>query len=392
MRPILFSALLLSLTVSAQQLPQPDAPDAITAVSDSGGVSLTWTPGTDIQTYRVYRAVGEASHTELVADLSDPSYVDASIVAGVTYSYFAIACNQFGACSPPSPQQTLVPGTGGGNTCSTESTVPTELTLSVLDDVATLGWVLPASALKTNVYINDAYETTVESGTSFIVPSHAVDNDYYVTAIFGDGSISSKSAIVNEANAPINCALVQADLAQLELDYDFLSDEYNLLLDENALIEQTLSETQTAWAETTVELEAAEALVLSLTDNVANLLIERDNALADLATLQADYDALVANSDQALADALADLAALQLLFDTQALENGMLVIDLADMTAERDALLAANGVLEAELALKTADLLLCEADLVSADATIATLTTERDNALTDLAACLAQLP
>jgi peptidoglycan/xylan/chitin deacetylase (PgdA/CDA1 family) len=86
--------------------PTVPSPPTLTAVAGSAGVSLQWTTPADngraIQGYDVYRASGTGGLTLLVKVGLVNEYLDAAVVAGVTYRYAVSAENRAGE-GPLSP-------------------------------------------------------------------------------------------------------------------------------------------------------------------------------------------------------------------------------------------------------------------------------------------------
>jgi alpha-L-rhamnosidase len=81
--------------------PRLDAPSFLTAVADSGKVSLSWTGTLGAAGYDIQRStVAGGPYTTIARGVADTNYIDASAINGVTYYYVVTAQNSSGASDP----------------------------------------------------------------------------------------------------------------------------------------------------------------------------------------------------------------------------------------------------------------------------------------------------
>ena len=74
-----------------EEFVNPPCPPGLTAVAlDDAGVDLTWTAVADVDTYNVYRAVGEGDF-EFLTSVETTSFTDRDVTGGVVYSYYVTA-------------------------------------------------------------------------------------------------------------------------------------------------------------------------------------------------------------------------------------------------------------------------------------------------------------
>jgi len=93
--------------------------DPLNLTATDGAITLNWQPpvsgGTaPVTSYDVFRFTATTAATQ-IATVNAPTttYVDSSVVAGTTYSYYVEAVNQFGT-SPPSNVVSITPTSGNG--------------------------------------------------------------------------------------------------------------------------------------------------------------------------------------------------------------------------------------------------------------------------------------
>jgi len=104
-----------STAASATILNMPSAPQALTAMATSDKATLTWQApsnngGTVILSYQIYRSIGEGTYSQIgQVNGSVLTYVDTSVTAGTTYSYYVIAVNSIGAGAQPTSQSVTTP-------------------------------------------------------------------------------------------------------------------------------------------------------------------------------------------------------------------------------------------------------------------------------------------
>ena len=138
-------------TPTPEPEPEPESASAdlaptnlTTTLADGGGVALTWaTPAEDTDSvtgYEVLRAVGEGDLATLVADTASTaaSYTDATATeAGETYAYQVKAIRGEDRSQASDQAQVQVPH-------DPADLRPTGLTVSLVDNKATLSWTAPA--------------------------------------------------------------------------------------------------------------------------------------------------------------------------------------------------------------------------------------------------------
>jgi fibronectin type 3 domain-containing protein len=94
----------------------PSAPQSLTATAGSGKVTLAWqapadSGGSAILSYQVYRSTGGGAATQIgQVGGSVLTYVDTSVTAGTTYTYYVKAVNEIGA-GAQSTSQSATPTT-----------------------------------------------------------------------------------------------------------------------------------------------------------------------------------------------------------------------------------------------------------------------------------------
>ena len=360
------------------------APSTVTVVGGTASVTVSWEEVAGAVDYRVYR-----NDQEYATGLAFWPFGDTDVISGQTYKYFVVACDADRRCGVPSNSvRVMYLGSNSNNDTSdsaqcevqsnsTSNSVPQSVNLTTVGSIVQMTWVPPAGSVKWNVYRNDAYEFTVTNGVpAYDIENHVEGNTYSVTAIFGDGSISSQSeyASFGTGSDGSSCEEIEAQNATLTLNLSVLT--------------ENLTVTETELGACLVSLDAAN-------ETIAN----GDTDIADALAAQAEAEAAQAVAEQAQADAEAAAAeAEQIAMDAQAA--------LATANAEKEAVEAANAQLAADLAAMAALLATTEADLATAQADNATLTADNQTltenlevatlAITqleaDLAACQAQLP
>jgi hypothetical protein len=90
----------------------PATPSGATAIAGVGAIDIAWEPNTesDLQGYRVYRAVGTAAFEKLVDMVESSSYSDTKIESNKPYRYALTAVDQAGNESPKSqPVEVIAP-------------------------------------------------------------------------------------------------------------------------------------------------------------------------------------------------------------------------------------------------------------------------------------------
>lgn len=89
---------------------RPEPPASLTALADTGQVSLTWDTPAGATGFEVFRAVGIGAKLERIATPSVPSFTDRDVVAWTDYVYAVRATNGFGV-SDNSAEITATPRT-----------------------------------------------------------------------------------------------------------------------------------------------------------------------------------------------------------------------------------------------------------------------------------------
>ena len=346
---LLLPALLFSISLFAHEddnhTHAPQAPNNINAISNNAGIVVSW-DSTSAYNYRVYR-----NGSEVAQDLSGTTFTDANVAPGLTYKYFITSCNEHGQCSQGSStaevQYTGGLATGGEISCpsgsvSTSNLIPLNV---VLSDNAILSWIPPVNSVKWNVYQNGAYVDTVTDGVpSYSVGNHVEGDEYYITAIFPNGDISTASEIANFTPAPTDCSAIAADNATLTADLASLQTDY----DELAVIAVEL---ETALAEA---LEVIRTLRLDETETQAAL---------ELANLElTGLRVAVASAEDATVEAQGLLA-------TANEDLALCTTDLATANAAVTAAESATAASDALLVIANADLATAQADLATCQAT-----------------------
>ncbi len=90
----------------------PTPPSGLTAQPKDGAVQLSWTASADpaASGYRMYRKLNlGANQFKLLTQTSGSSYLDASVVNGLPYEYFAVSFNALGGEGPPTPVVAVIP-------------------------------------------------------------------------------------------------------------------------------------------------------------------------------------------------------------------------------------------------------------------------------------------
>jgi hypothetical protein len=153
------SATIPQVTVPPTTMPLPSAPGDLVAIDSGGSVLLSWVPTGAVTSYLVYR------NSSLIATIpgSDTTYVDASALQGVTYTYYMVGVSSAGS-SPNSnwttiniPVPTTTTTTTSTTAATTTSTIPSSTTTTVV-----LG---PSSSCTSPSTENICYPSPAPSGT-----------------------------------------------------------------------------------------------------------------------------------------------------------------------------------------------------------------------------------
>jgi len=379
-------------------------PVNLVVVSQPGGVVLNWEQTSSAVSYRVYR-----DGHEVGSFINGTAWTDTEVSENETYKYFVIGCNANEECSQPSASQSVTYdfttpiGAGGSTECSvfsgsTANAIPTNVSL---DDNDLLTWVPPVNSVKWNVYRNDVYEYTITNGSpSYAVENHVVGNEYYVTAIYPDGSISSPSNLANSVTAPLDCAVIEAanlglTTANLTLLATLTQTEADL---EQAQIDLAAAIAGNSTAQDVLDAQAAQAaaeaaLATAEADLAAALLANTGTAqdILDAQALQAAAEADLATAEGTIIGLEADVATAEAA--QIAAETAQANAEAAQLQAEADLLTAQQAETAALAALATAqaDLATCEADLATTEQAALLVATDLATAQADLATAQADL-
>ena len=247
---------LLSASFSAVADTQsPSVPGNVSAAASNGSaVIVSWNGSSDntgVDGYNVYR---NGSYYATV--FGSTRYTDQNANSGTSYQYavvaFDAARNYSSISSSASANGGTAAASSGSSTAATQQSVasgtpaaPGNLSVNAAgNSSATLSWNAPSGgATGYNVYQNDNYVSTVNSGTSYTANSLSSGNSYsfYVVAIRG-GAFSPKSSPVNftmnggasasasnEASPPPQNASAQSSNSQgVPAGYQLVfSDEFN---------------------------------------------------------------------------------------------------------------------------------------------------------------------
>jgi len=176
----------------------PNAPSALEADAENGGVSLSWQASEKAEAYNVYRSTSSSSGAEgdpLATGVSQTGYTDTSVENGQTYYYRVTAVDDNDKESDPS-----------GEVPSTPFASPTGLEGTSGDAQIELQWDTAAGAAAYNVYRSTSSaggtsgdplaadvsetthtDTTAENGTKYY---------YHVTAVNPEEEESGTSGIL----------------------------------------------------------------------------------------------------------------------------------------------------------------------------------------------------
>jgi len=100
------------VSIAPQDTFPPAVPSGLTASAGVGAVELAWERNTepDFKEYRVFRAEGDGTFTQIAAGLEAPSFSDHAIESGKRYRYRLTAVDQLNNESQPTiPVQITVP-------------------------------------------------------------------------------------------------------------------------------------------------------------------------------------------------------------------------------------------------------------------------------------------
>jgi len=199
MRAIVITTLLCSASLLAAPKPPTGVKLEQLEFTDAR-VEITWDKTENARTYRVYRNGIERSI------INGTSYIDKEVELDCKYIYFVIACNREKECSKPSAQQSFV---FDGEQVQLEDPIiaspvfteeakgPENLAFIVEDGQAVLTWKEIPGVGKFNIYKNNEYLETFESQVPrYVISKHLPRDEYYITAIFPDKTISKKSHAV----------------------------------------------------------------------------------------------------------------------------------------------------------------------------------------------------
>ena len=332
-------------------------PDTVNAIVMAAGVQLSWTDSENATNYRVYR-----NGLEIVVNLVDSQHLDADVIPETAYGYFILGCDEFGECSEASSPAVHVttnavieecPVVGG----STGHDIAQNVTITIEGlPNPILSWIPPENSVRWNVYRNDLYEFTVVNGIPQYEIQNFVEGDtFYVTSIFADETIGPASALATLP--PVDCAVVQAELSQLQLDHQAfiefsaaLLEDFDALTIEHADLHTANDATLLELQGTQVALTQCEADLVTATDLLTTTQADALAAIAAAETAQANAEAAQATAEAGEAQALTDLAAAlgDLALVQQELLDTMLLLDTANQTIADQSLTIFN--LQADLA------------------------------------------
>jgi len=284
-------SLVATLTFAQSGSSPPLPPDSINAVPASGSsVAISWpaSASANAATYRVYR-----NGNEIANRIDGLSYTDSGVADGSRHQYSVLACDSDEFCGVLTDQVTIVFNafasganmvpTGDPIECpavsaSSGNLAASNVTLTAVDDILRMTWTPPDGSVRWNVYRNDLYEFTISNGTpAYDIENHVDGSEYYVTAIFADGTIGPRSplAVFGEvvADPPpgVDCAAIQA--------------ENDILVNENSGLEAQLSTLSSSLISLENQTEALEA---ELAQALADLMAAEDDlqqCLVDLSEL-----------------------------------------------------------------------------------------------------------
>jgi len=188
-------------TISPPDSQPPTTPTGLTAVTVSlDSVSLAWSPSTDnirVTSYRVHR------NGVWVGTATAANYKDSGLNVSSTYSYFIIACDAVGNCSPPS---VTVAATTSTPPDTQAPTVPSGLiAITVGEARIDLYWTAPTDNVSVSsykIYRNGVFtetRTVTIFGDSGLAPSTAYT--YTVAACDAAGNCSAQSIPVTGMTA-----------------------------------------------------------------------------------------------------------------------------------------------------------------------------------------------
>lgn len=262
--------LVATLATGQSELDGPLPPDSVNAVPASGSsIAVSWPASTsdNAATYRVYR-----NGVEIANQIDGLSFTDTDVSDGEVHQYSILACDSDETCGVLTSQVTIefdalasaaaMPALEGPTECpvvsgSSGNLTASNVTLTPVGDVLRMTWTPPSGTVRWNVYRNDFYEFTVTSGVpAYDIENHIEGSEYYVTAIFADGTIGPRSplATFDGVAAVVDCVAIQA--------------ENDILINENSGLEAQLS----TFAASLIALEGqTEALELELAEALAQL-------------------------------------------------------------------------------------------------------------------------
>ncbi|MDQ6875239.1 MAG: hypothetical protein M3042_09300 [Actinomycetota bacterium] len=168
-----------SVVVSVPDTSAPTAPGTPVATVQAGAVKLTWTAATDnvgVTSYRVTR------NGTTLATVAGPTYTDAAVQQGQTYSYAVIALDAAGNAGPASAASsvnmpdTVAPATPTGLRGAAGARSVTLTWTAATDNVAVVGYQIYRGTAKIATAAGTTYTNVgLKTGTSYTYKIRAYD-------------------------------------------------------------------------------------------------------------------------------------------------------------------------------------------------------------------------
>lgn len=193
------------------------APNAPLITATEGSSSISWDACEGALSYKILRGTEEGNLTVIASDITDTSYIDSTVIAGVDYYYAIKAFNGLDSTSSestyvnvPLSAPSIMASAITGQVTVNWGAIEGALSYKVFRGTSSGNLTLIASAITQNSYV----DTDVQAGTTYFYAVKSYDQV--------DSALSSESSATTPVAAPSNLS-VSASSSEISLSWNAVS-------------------------------------------------------------------------------------------------------------------------------------------------------------------------